>query len=520
MEWTMNGIGRRIPAEIEGRTTKPFAGAFADQGGGRIAGRTIPSTPHRGRLNKVVENWDDLFNRLNLFDGMTVSFHHHLRNGDFVVNEVMNRLAAKGLKNMVMAPSALFPTHDALVDLIKNGTISHVEGSMNGQIGVACSNGLMRKHAVLRSHGGRYRAIQDGDLHIDCAFIAAPTADPLGNANGVQGKSACGPMCYAFPDALWADQVVILTDNLIPYPCIPWSIQGPDVDYVIRMDSIGDPSKIVSGTTRLTKSPTQLLIAEYTAQFIEEAGIMQDGFSFQAGAGGISLAATVFLADRMRRQGVKASFAHGGVTQILVDLLKEGLIGTLIDLQSFDLGAVASCRDNPRHVESTPHTSYNHHAKGCLANMLDVAIMGATEVDVDFNVNVNTHSDGLLLHGIGGHQDGCAGAACTIITAPAFRKRLPIVRERVTTVTTPGEVVDVIITERGIAINPKRQDLFDRLSRSKLPIKPIRAIMDEVHALTGIPDLPVFDERVVALLEWRDGTVLDVIHQLRQPARP
>ncbi len=514
MNWTTNSIGRRIPTEIEGRKLVPYQGAFAHRPTGRIAGCPIPTTTHRGRIDKVVTTWDALLDKLPLKDGMTISFHHHLRNGDQIVNEVVKRLAARGLKDLVIAPSALFPTHDELVPLIESGVISHVEGSMNGQVGVACSRGKMKRTAILRSHGGRYRAIQDGDLHIDIAFIAAPTADEFGNATGVHGKSACGPMLYALPDSLWADTVVIITDNLVRYPCIPWSIQGGNVDHVLTVDSIGDPSKIVSGTTKLTKSPTQLLIAEMTAQFIEEAGIMKDGFSYQAGAGGISLAATVFLAERMRKKGVKMSFAHGGATQMLVDLLNEGLIGHILDLQSFDLGAVKSCRENPRHVESSPHTSYNLHAHGCLANMLDCAVLGATEIDLDFNVNVNTHSDGMLLHGIGGHTDAASGSGCCIITAPSFRKRMPIIREKVTTVTCPGEAVDVVVTERGIAINPRREDLLDRLKGSKLPITTLNKLMNDVHALTGIPDQPKFGERPVALIEWRDGTIIDVVHQV------
>lgn len=107
----------------------------------------------------------------------------------------------------------------------------------------------------------------------------------------------------------------------------------------------------------------------------------------------------------MRKAGVKASFAHGGATKVLVDLLKEGLLGSIVDLQSFDLDAVRSCAENARHIESDPYSSYSPYARGCVANMLDVAVLGATEIDLDFNVNVVTHSDGMLLHGIGGHSD-------------------------------------------------------------------------------------------------------------------
>lgn len=521
MEMQVNAAGRSVPVEIEGRKPRPFAGASLDTGYEgregllRSAGAPSRRLPGRGSPSKLASGWDDLIDRMELHDGATISFHHHLRDGDAVVNEVVSRLAARGLRGLVIAPTALFPVHDALVPFIESGVIARVEGSMNGAVGAACSRGAMRELSVLRSHGGRQRAIQDGELHIDAAFIAAPCADPFGNANGVLGKSACGPLAYPVPDSLYADRVAVITDCLAPYPCVPRSIRGGNVDAVLAVESIGDSSRIVSGTTRLPKSPTQLLIAELTARFVEETGIMREGFSFQAGAGGISLAATAAIAARMRRRGVKASFAHGGATGILVGLLEEGLIGSIIDLQSFDLEAVRSCRENPRHIESTPFDSYGPRAAGCAANMLDLAILGATEIDLDFNVNVNTHSDGLLLHGIGGHSDAAASAGCCIVTAPSFRKRIPIVRERVTTLSCPGEVVDVVVTERGIAINPRRGDLAERAKRAGLPIVGLGDLMSEVRGITGVPEEPRFGDRIVALVEWRDGSVLDVVRELR-----
>jgi citrate lyase subunit alpha / citrate CoA-transferase len=440
---------------------------------------------------------------------MTISFHHHFRNGDYMVNEVINRLAELGLKDIVIAPSALFPVHDQLVEHIKSGVIANIEGSMNGKIGEACSKGLLKHTAILRSHGGRARAIQDGDLHIDIAFIVAPAADELGNANGVDGPSACGPLGYALSDSQYADQVVVITDYLVPYPCIPWAIMGGNVDYVLKVDKVGDPEKIVSGTTKLTKSPTQLRIAEMASKFVQEAGLVTDGFSFQAGAGGISLAFTVFLGEYMRQKKIEASFVHGGSTEILVDLLNDGYIDYILDLQAFDLPAVKSLKENPRHIESPPFSSYVQHTKGCLANMLDIGVLGATEIDIDFNVNVNTHTDGMLYHGIGGFSDVAAGSACTIITAPSFRKRIPIIKERVTTVTAPGEVIDVLVTERGICINPLRADLLEKVKNTNLPIIPIIDLMNNVHKITGVPELPKFGDRPVALIEWRDGTVID-----------
>ena len=239
---------------------------------------------------------------------------------------------------------------------------------------------------------------------------------------------------------------------------MPWQIQGNNVDYVVEVDSIGDPSKIVSGTTQITRSPDRLRISELVARFLRDSGIMRDGFSFQAGAGGIALAFVDYLAQMMKAANVKASFVRGGSTKYLVDLLNEGLIGYILDGQTFDLDAVRSIASDPRHVPTSPFTSYNFHGKGNFASMVDAAVLGATEVDMNFNANVVTHSDGRLLHGIGGWQN-CLFAGCTILAVPSFRDRIPVIVDEVTTITGPGELIDVIATERGIAINPKRHDL-------------------------------------------------------------
>jgi citrate lyase subunit alpha/citrate CoA-transferase len=513
MKMIPNALGRLVPDEIDGKKLKVFQGAHATHGGGRKVGPPIRATVDY--RNKLRASLDEAIDACGIKDGMTVSFHHHLRNGDYLINMVLERLTARGLKDLVLAPSALFPIHEPIVELVEKGVVSHIEGSMNGPVGRACSLGRMKKACVLRSHGGRYRAIQDGDLHVDAAFIAAPCADRHGNANGLSGPSACGPISFALADSMYADNVVVVTDNLQPFPVHPWVIKGGNVDHVVQIDKLGDPEKIVSGTTRITKSPTRLLIAEYVARFIDDIGIMEEpDFSFQAGAGGISLAFIQFLAEIMREKGITAPFARGGSTKFLVDLLNEGLIGYILDGQAFDQVGVASLRDNPKHIETDPFTSYNYHTKGNFAQIVKAAVLGATEVDLDFNVNVNTHSDGWLLHGIGGFTDA-TDAEITMITAPLVRSRLPIIVDSVTTVTTPGETVDVIITERGIAVNPRRTDLLDRLKGSTLPLKTIEELHEIAIGMTGEPEKPEFLDRVVALIEWRDGTVIDCVRQLK-----
>jgi citrate lyase subunit alpha/citrate CoA-transferase len=364
---------------------------------------------------------------------------------------------------------------------------------------------------VLRSHGGRWQAIQDGEVHIDVAAIAAPTADAFGNADGSHGPSACGSLGFALADSIYADHVIVVTDHLVPFPCIPWQIQGNNVDCVVEVDSIGDPGKIVSGTTVVTRSPDRLLIAEYVARFLRDAGIMRDGFSFQAGAGGTALAFAIFLRDMMREAGIRARFVRGGSTQYLVAMLEEGLTDYILDGQTFDLEGVRSMRENPAHVNTSPFTSYNYHGKGNFASMLDCVVLGATEVDVNFNANVVTHSDGKLLHGIGGWQN-CLFSKCTILPIPSFRDRIPVLVDEVTTLCGPGELIDVIVTERGIAVNPAREDLLSAVSGSDLPIRPIEEIKAEVEALCGgKPQKPQLGDDPVAVVKWVDGTVLDTV---------
>jgi len=512
MKMIKNSIGREIPEVSDGRKNIPFKGIGLHKPQGNKIGPPIPTGADHG--NKVLKNIDEALDKLNLFNGMTLGFHHHLRNGDILVNTILQKLDERGIKDIVLASSALFPTHEPVVDLIKKGTVSHVLGSMNGPIGRLCTVGGMKKTAILRSHGGRYRAIQDGDLHIDAVFISAPTADVHGNANGVHGKSACGPLGFALADSLYADQVIVVTDNLIPFPAWPWSIEGGNVDYVVPIDSLGDPEKIVSGTTQVTTNPDRLKIAHWAAQVVNDAGLIEEPeFSFQAGAGGMSLAFIQYVAEYMREKKVVADFARGGSTGVLVEMLNEGLTKFILDGQSFDLAGVASLRDNWNHIETNPFVSYNYHTKGCFAPRVKASVLGATEIDLDFNVNVNTHSDGWLLHGIGGFQDA-ADAYMTIITAPLYRKTNPIVVERVHTVTTPGESIDVLVTDQGIAVNPNRQDLVDRLKDSDLPIKSIEQLHEEAIAVTGKPARPKTKENVVALIEWRDGTVIDCVKEL------
>ncbi len=517
-DWRENAAGRRVPAVVNDRPYPPYQGVGAFHPSGRKAAppiRSCAAYPASG--DKRAPSLVEALRRAGLRSGMTIGSHHHFRDGDRLMTQVFAAAAALGVRDLVWQPSATFACHAPLIDHLESGVLHHIEGSLNGPLGRFASLGRMPGAGVLRSHGGRYRAIQDGEVRVDIAVIAAPAADAFGNCSGVRGPAACGPLGFALADAQYAEHVIVVTDTLVPFPCAPRHIPGNLVDQVVVVDEVGDPARIVSGTTQLTRSPDRLLIAELAAQFVRAAGLLRPGFSFQAGAGGTSLAFTTFLAAMMRQDNIPARFIRGGSTGVLVDLLKAGLTDYLLDGQAFDLEGVRSLRDHPdRHLATSPFTSYNYHGKGNFASLLDFTVLGATEVDLDFNANVVTHSDGWLLHGLGGWQDALF-AGCTILTVPAFRDRVPVIRDRVTTLCGPGALIDVVVTERGIAVNPRRADLLAALRGSALPVRSLAEIKAEVEAICGGPPAaPRLGERLVAAVTWVDGTVLDSVWQVTE----
>ncbi len=509
----LNAVGREVPEEIAGRKYKPYNGPFSFKPTGRRYAPPLKAVfPDESKLLPSIK---DAIKKVGLEEGMTISFHHHLRNGDYVVNMVVDTIAKMGIKNIKLAPTALFPVHEKLIEHIKNGVITSIEGSLNGPLGEYVSRHGMKEPVVLRSHGGRARAVRSGELHIDVAFIAASMADEYGNCNGMLGKSAFGAMGFAYADAFHADNVIVITDNLQPYPVTPISIPQIYVDYVVEVDEIGDPAGIQTGTMRITKSPARLNIAKNVVKFLASAGIIKDGFSFQAGAGGTSLAVTKFLHDYMKENGIVGDFVMGGITGYVVDMLHDGTIRKILDGQSFDLKAVESIAKDPDHVEVSHIMFGDPHTCGCVVNRQHACFLGATEVDLNFNVNVNTHSDGLLLHGIGGHQDAAAGSDITVITIPLLRGRVPVIRKEVTTVSTPSHTVDVIVTDRGIAVNPEREDLIEAV-KGKMEIVDIEELYKKAINLVGEPKEPKFSDEIVAVVEYRDGTILDVVRKVKE----
>lgn len=463
-------------------------------------------------MSKLISSIREAIEKTGLRDGMTISFHHHMRNGDFVLNMVLEQAAEMGIKDLTVNASSIFDIHEPIIEHIKNGVVTGLECNyMGGKAGKAISQGILEKPVIFRSHGGRAGDMENGSSKIDIAFLAAPCADNMGNCSGKYGPSACGSLGYAFSDAMHADKVVVLTDNLVPYPLKDTSINEGYVDYVVEVPQIGDPARIVSGTTKITRDPVGLRIAGLAAQVVKHSGYLKDGFSFQTGAGGASLAVAKYVEEMMEKENIKGSFCMGGITGYMVDMANKGYFDTILDVQCFDLKAIESIRENPKHQEISAMRYASPAAKSAAVDSLDVVILGATQVDVNFNVNVHTDSNGFIMGGSGGHCDTAAGSKLAIIVAPLIRARLPLIVDEVLCKSTPGETVDVVVTQRGIAVNPKQKELKEKLLKAGLPVKDIEELKQIAEDIAGVPNKIQTGDKVVAKVLYRDGTLLDTI---------
>lgn len=463
---------------------------------------------------KSIDSISLLFDELHIKSGMTLSFHHHYRNGDLLLNMVLEEIKKRDLKNMTLAPSSIFPIHEPLVDLMKNGNVTSIYTNyVNGKVADAISHGYLKDLLIMDTHGGRARAIETGEIDIDVAFIAASAADTLGSANGIDGKNPCGPLGYIYPDLYYAKHKVVVTDTILD-KLSQNDIDHNYVDYLIKVDQIGLSSGIESGTTSMTKDPVQLKIARDTVKLMNELGYIKDQMSFQTGAGTTSIAVATYLKNEMMNHHIKGSFASGGITSSLVDMLNCKLFDKLYDVQSFDLTAVNSYKINKNHILMDAGQYANPYFKDAVVNGLDVVVLGATEIDLDFNVNVTTTSTHQLIGGSGGHSDTSYGAKLTIITTNLVKSRIPSIRKEIQVISTPGTSVDVIVTERGIAINPKRVDLIAKLKTSHLKILTMDELYQKAIEIAGIPESFKHKDRVIGLVRYRDGSILDSIYEV------
>lgn len=513
----INAVGRDIPDYLLTDGREVYQGRnYKD---GQYIKKASP-TVKRGEKpmeSKICETIREACERCGAHDGMTFSFHTEFRDGDYVAAMVCKVLVEEmGLKDLHVAATSLGSAQDIFADYMERGIIVEAQTSgVRGRVGEVISAGKLKEPVIIRSHGGRPRAVEAGEVHIDIAFLAAATSDNCGNAKGQGGKNNCGSMGFANHDARYADHTVIITDTLVPFPNLPSSISCIDVDAVCVVDAIGDPNKIATKEARLTDNPRELMMAQNVANVIVATPYFKDGFSFQTGVGGPSLAVNRFLEEHMEKAGIKMSFALGGTSSAICALQDKGYVDYILDTQDFDQGAAAHLFSNPHHIEIDLSEYANGANKGAYVNKLDYVVLSALEIDTKFNVNVITGSDGVLRGAPGGHPDTAAGSKCCIIVTPLTRGRMATVCKDVVTVTTPGECVDVLVTDYGIAVNPVRQDIIECLDKAGIKHVTIESLQEKAYSLVGEPDLLEWEDKVVAIVEARDGTILDVVRQVK-----
>ena len=353
-------------------------------------------------------------------------------------------------------------------------------------------------------------------IHADFALLGTYKCDEYGNCSGMGGKTNCGVLSYAYVDAEMADYVVAVTDCLVDYPNYPAEINQTKVDYVCVVDQIGIPEKIATGAAKPTTDQRKILMAEYCTQVVANTPYFKDGFSYQTGVGGASIASTISLSKIMEEKNIHMGLGVGGLTKPMCELLDRGLARKLVDTQDFDLDAVNNVRTNPNHFPISAGEYASPMNKGAFVNKLDYVILASLEVDTHFNCNVVVGSDGIITGAQGGHPDTAQGAKCTIVIAPLLQGRIPAICTDVTTVTTPGESVDIVVTDYGVAVNPRRPDLLEALKAADcVPLKTIEELRDIAYSIVGEPEKVQFGDRIVGIIEARDGTVMDVVREVK-----
>ncbi|MEH6647085.1 citrate lyase subunit alpha [Sulfitobacter sp.] len=461
------------------------------------------------QADKHLRNLSAAFDAFDIGDDAVLSFHHHYRNGDRLMNAVLDEAARRGLRGLTIAPSSLFPVHAPLAAHMSSGVIGDVVTDYaKGPVTAAMLSGALRGTALLQSHGGRARALGTGLLSVDVAFVGASLARANGACTGRGGALPCGPLGYAQVDAGYACHTVVCAHEITQSPLPHTDIPAYQVDAVLPFDTPGEVSGIASDTTLPAQTPQAHQIGTWVAEVIAAAGLMRDGLSLQTGAGGYSLAAVPLIGKAMATSGLRGSFLSGGITGAHVELQRAGLFERIHDVQCFDGAAVASSITNPDHHAMSASQYANPLDSNAIVNRLDVMVLGAVEIDRQFNVNVTIGGDGRLIGGPGGHPDAAEGARLTIVTTGlgggGYAKLVGDVR----CVTTQGRHVDVLVTDEGIAVNLARADLVADLKRAGLPLHSFDALKALAEqSATRVRCQP--SDRPRLLIEHRAGGLLD-----------
>jgi citrate lyase subunit alpha/citrate CoA-transferase len=528
--WQRNILGREVPARLDGREFRPFSGSHAETLETTTHPVRVPRRPFDG--SSKVTSLEEAFSVLR--DGDAVSFPHYYRHGgDRFLRALIGELTRRGLKGIRLIGNAYFGELDYLVQAVADGTIAYVYGNPYGGLAKACATGnLLPVRIIGCSHGGRQRDIMLGIEPVRLAVFPAPAADFWGNASGVLGKpeERCGPLGLFDADVRYADHTCVCAGTVFDRFLSHRSISMEHVDFVIPFPSVGDSAGIGAGTLDLSRimSGENLKVAERVMALLGAAGLLRNGVAFQSGSGA-SLAVLQRLSDYFVQHALKASFTIGGITQIHVEMLHRGAVELILHGQCFQPTDVVfnSLLNDPGHQEVSTSIYANLACKGTLTPLLDFALLSCAEIDTAFNVNTVTGYDGRYVGGIGGGPNvGRSRLTIIFTTLAGFSKRrgqsYPSIRERVNTVTMPGELVDVVITEEDAVINPASRSPYIATLRENASAAGIRLIsihelaakaMAKAEELGPLMPEPDLSGDVVEIVKADDGSILDVVRQ-------
>jgi len=530
--WQKNALGREVPTRLDDRDYRPFAGSSAAMPEPATHPARVPSRPFDGASK--VTTLEAAFDVVR--DGDAVSFPHYYRNGgDRFLRAVIAEVKRRGLKGIRLIGNAYFGELDNLVEAVKDGTVAYVYGNPYGGLAKAAAAGsLLPVRIVGCSHGGRQRDIMLGVEPVRLAVFPAPAADPWGNASGILGKreELCGPLGLFDADVRYADYSCVCAgtvfDRFLPHR----SLSMEHVDFVVPFPGVGDAAGIGAGTLDLGRimSGGNLKVADRVMALLGAAGLLRDGVAFQSGSGA-SLAILQRLSDHFAEHKLRASFTIGGITQIHVEMLRRGAVELILHGQCFQPTDLVfdSLRNDPGHQEVSTSIYANLACKGTLTPLLDFSLLSCAEIDTAFNVNTVTGYDGRFVGGIGGGPNvGRSKLTIIFTTLAGFSKRrgqsYPSIRERVNTVTMPGELVDLVITEEDAVVNPaSRSPYLDALRANAagagIPLISMEALaakaMAKAKELGPLMPAPELAGEPVEIVKADDGSLLDVV---RRPA--
>ncbi len=532
--WQPNALGRDVPTRIAGREARPFAGSFATMPEPATHPARVPRMPFDG--SSKVTTFEAAFDVVR--DGDAVSFPHYYRTGgDRFLRAVIAELARRGLKGIRLIGNAYFGELDYLVEAVRNGTVAYVYGNPYGGLAKAAAGGALLPVRIIGcSHGGRQRDITLGIEPVRLAIFPAPAADLWGNASGILGNrdELCGPLGLFDADVRYADYACVCAgtvfDRFLPHR----SLSMEHVDFVVPFAKVGESAGIGAGTLDLGRilGGENLKVADRVMALLGAAGLLRDGVAFQSGSGA-SLAILQRLSDHFAEHGLVASFTIGGITQIHVEMLRRGAVELILHGQCFQPTDLVfdSLRNDPGHQEVSTSLYANLACKGTLTPLLDFSLLSCAEIDADFNVNTVTGYDGRFVGGIGGGPNvGRSKLTIIFTTLAGFSKRrgqsYPSIRERVNTVTMPGELVDLVITEEDAVVNPASNSpslaaLRDNAGKAGISLITMEALaakaMAKARELGPLMPEPELTDDAVEIVKADDGSILDVVRRVAAP---